>query len=208
MAKKKTKKRTQQPHLPTIERRIFFDRLNCGTEDSGEPVSFDPTEPLLQIDTLPWELTGRYIRTIDGGLMCCWVDRTEANQRLRLATIRRAGLPQVENGGGTLSGLPIPPSSGLAEITHMMFFPNNLLGAVFNFYGPRATRLGAYLNNKVPSIPHLLYIEALIRQDIVEQIEQKRANIVGGVRSPKIVENNRDLHYRAPDRRNAASAST
>ncbi|RPJ38412.1 MAG: hypothetical protein EHM35_04595 [Planctomycetaceae bacterium] len=109
---------------------------------------------------------------VDEGYVSCWIDNRGASPCLRLGRIRRAGLPQVENGGGRLTALTIPDSSGLAEITHMMLFPTNLLGAVFSFYGPRPTSLAAYLRAKVPDTPTELKIEPLIRADIAEQLNR------------------------------------
>lgn len=173
MAQKKTKKSTRrQPSPPTVERRIFFYRIHCGTDDSGQPVTLDVGPLLRHIRGLPWTLTGRYMPSTDAGLICCWVDRAEPRQRIRLAKVRRAGLPQVENGSGALTALSIPASAGLAEITHMMFLPRNIVGAVFNFYGPRATTLAAYLRAKGPDPPPDLDIEPLIRADIVEQLDR------------------------------------
>ena len=173
MAQKKTKKSTRrQPSPPTVERRIFFYRIHWGTDDSGQAVTVDVGPLLRHIKHLPWTLTGRYMRSTDAGLICCWVDSDEPRQRIRLAKVRRAGLPQVEDGSGTLTALSIPASAGLAEITHMMFFPRNIVGAVFNFYGPRATTLAAYLRARVPDPPPHLEIEPLIRADIVEQLDR------------------------------------
>lgn len=172
MAQKKVRKRTQrQPALPTVERRIFFYRIDCGTGDGGRPNIYDVAACVRQINALPWNTMGRYM-PIDEGYVSCWIDNHRTSQCFRLGRIRRAGLPQVENGGGTLTALAIPDSSGLAEITHMMFFPANILGAVFNFYGPRPTSFAAYVRAKVPDTPPELKIEPLIRADISQQLNR------------------------------------
>lgn len=172
MAQKKARKGTQrQPAPPTVERRIFFYRVDCGTDDGGQPNAYDAAACLQQINALPWNTVGRCM-PVDEGYVSCWIDNHGTSQRFRLGRIRRAGLPQVENGGGRLTALAIPDSSGLAEITHMMSFPANLLGAVFNFYGPRPTSLAAYVRAKVPGAPPELKIEPLIRADIAQQLNR------------------------------------
>ena len=46
---------------------------------------------------------------------------------------------------GTLSELPIPSAAGLSEAVHVVFFPENIVGAVYNHFGPRISSLGPYL---------------------------------------------------------------
>ena len=170
--KKKTKKTTRRAAPPTVERRIMFFRINCGGDDGGQPLAYDPGPPLRRINGLPWSNTGRYQPNDDGTVTCAWVDRTQANQRMQLATVRRSALPLMEDGSGTLSSLGIPSTAGLAEITHLTFFPANILGAVFNFYGPRPTRLATYLKSKIPGTPADLTIEPLIKTDVSEELER------------------------------------
>ncbi len=174
MAKKKktAKKKARRNAPPTVERRILFYRIDCGTDDAGEPIAYDPGPPLRRINGLPWTMTGRYQPNSDGSVTCSWIDRVQANQRMQLATVRRTALPLMEDGSGTLSSLGIPASAGLAEITHLTFFPSNILGAVFNFYGPRPTRLANYLKSKVPGTPADLTIEPLIKTDVAEELER------------------------------------
>ncbi len=173
MAKKKAaKKKARRRERPEVERRIMFFRLDCGRETAGHPTAFDAVRVLRHINGLAWSSDGRYQPDADGTVVCSWVDRIEANQRMQLATVRRGALPLVEDGSGTLSSLNIPVDAGLAEITHMMFFPNNILGAVFNFFGPRPTRLAGYLRAKVPGMPPFLQIDPLIKANVTEDLDR------------------------------------
>jgi len=66
----------------------------------------------------------------------------------RYAISRRSSLPELET-GGVLEPLDIPKNSGLAEITHFIYFQeNDILGVEFNFFGPRANSLKSYLTEK------------------------------------------------------------
>ncbi len=68
--------------------------------------------------------------------------------RGRYAISRRSSLPELET-GGVLEPLAIPRNSGLAEITHFVYFPEkDIIGVEFNFYGPRANSLRIYLTEK------------------------------------------------------------
>jgi hypothetical protein len=105
----------------------------------------------------------------DGAVTCCWVDRVQPAQRLRIGDVRRRYLPRVEE-QGVLSDLPIRPLAGIAEEVHVVFFENNIVGSEFNFYGPRISRLRRYLAVKTSDAGVVPYFEPLLRNDIREQL--------------------------------------
>ena len=153
----------------TAERRVHFYRLNAGTSAAGQPIVPNVTRWLHAIDALPFSDNGRYFEIEPGLMTCCWIDRDRANQRMRVGTIRRSGLPQLER-AGQLTALPISPSSGLAEQIHVVFFPNNIVGSEFNFYGPRMSRLAEYLAVRVNVNNPRASFDPLIRQDVLQQL--------------------------------------
>lgn len=157
----------------TVERRIYFYRVYAGTDDGGRPTAFDPAPALARVDGLPFTARGRYWQDDDGNAMCCWVDRAEASHRLRFGHIRRSGLPQVER-HGTLSPLNISAAAGLVEQVHVVFFPDQIIGSEFNFYGPRIPRLAHYLAAKAGDCCAALAFEPLLRQDVAEQLDHLR----------------------------------
>ena len=166
------------PHHPnaayaTVERRIYFYRVCAGTDDGVRPLPFDPSPTLEHIERLPFSSRGRYWLDDDGKDTCCWVDRSTPLHRLRFGHIRRSGLPQVER-RGMLTPLHIPATSGLAEIVHVVFFPDHIIGSEFNFYGPRLPRLAPYLAAKAGDGCAALAFEPLLRQDIAEQLDHLR----------------------------------
>lgn len=68
--------------------------------------------------------------------------------RGKFAISRRSALPELEK-DGELEPLNIPANSGLAEITHFIYFHDKkVLGVEFNFHGPRASSLVSYLLSK------------------------------------------------------------
>ena len=162
----------------TVERRIIFYRLDAGTDDGCRPLPFDIRPALTWLGTLPFTTDGRYLAEDDGNHTCCWPDHAakavpDACPRLRFGSIRRSGFPQVEQ-GGALSQLDLSPDAGLAEQVHVIFFPQAIVGAEFNFYGPRVTRLAAYLRAKVPNLPERLEFQPLLRPDVAAQLEHLR----------------------------------
>ena len=53
------------------------------------------------------------------------------------------------------------------------FFPKNIVGAVFNFYGPRPGRLAKYLRATVPgACPPETTVDTLVNPDILSRLDQ------------------------------------
>jgi len=153
-----------------VERKIYFYRTDAGADESGRPNRFDARRALEHIHGLPFTPEGRYLVASDGTVLCCWVDRLDAPQHVRIGNIRRSDLPEVES-LGALAPLEIPAESGLAEHIHAVFFENGIVGADFNFYGPRLTRFGQYLARKAGDHGHVVF-EALLRPDIAAQLDR------------------------------------
>lgn len=67
---------------------------------------------------------------------------------LALHTIRRDNLPS-EDDGGKVVDLSISVNSGLAEGTHFIFCPRNIVVCLYNHHGPRIRRLGDWLDARM-----------------------------------------------------------
>jgi hypothetical protein len=101
--------------------------------------------------------------------------------KLRLGIVRRSGLPDIEE-SGNITPLGILDGQGLVEIIHIVFFPNNIVGAEFNFYGPRISRLSGYLHAKCGDRLPPIRLAILLRQDIQEQLAHLRTIRVARIR--------------------------
>ena len=151
-------------------RKVYFYRIWAGIDAEGAPVPFDPTPALRVLDALPFSVEGRYQDLGDEEYLCGWVDRADRLPlRARLGKIRHQDLPQVER-AGDLTPLNIPADSGIVDQVHVCFFRNDIVGALFNFHGPRAVKLPWYLHKTVEA-PTNVRLDPLLRQDVVEQIE-------------------------------------
>lgn len=159
----------------TVTRSIHFYRADTGQDDAGRPLPLDVTATLSAVHTLPWRRErdgGRYIE-VGGDDLCAWVDAPARPQRVRFARIRRSALPQSEL-AGQLTPVQLGQGAGLYEATHLCFFPNNIIGAEFNFYAPRPTRLPRYLARVAGELPTPFALERLLRGDVSEQLRQQR----------------------------------
>jgi|SRR5580704_7236144 hypothetical protein len=157
---------------PTVTRKIHFYRAEAGLEASGRPIAFPTSAVLRHLQSMPFSARGRYLEMSDGNALCCWVDRHHPPQRLRLGVVRRNDLPEVET-TGDITPLNISPNAGLVEVIHVVFFGNQIVGADFNFYGPRMSRLGFYLAQKANDFPHVQF-NPLLRQDASARLQRLR----------------------------------
>jgi len=153
------------------KRTVHFYRVHGGFDDDGVVVKYPIRRALQAVESLPFESGGNYLEEGDGNVTCCWIDGCDRlPYRARIATVRREALPLLEK-GGSLEPLPIDPDAGLAEETHVVFFQDGVVGILFNFYGPRSARLASYISAKCSDELGHLRLEALLRQDILTQLQ-------------------------------------
>jgi hypothetical protein len=158
----------------TAERRIHYYRVDAGLDDDGVPVPVDLDAALRHINELQFTDEGRYLPGDGDTVTCAWVDRLDEPAALRLATIRRSGLPHIEE-TGNLSPLDIAENQGIAEPIHVVLFnetilgvPSTIAGSEFNFYGPRISRLAFYLSRRAPTGTRRVTFRPLLRNDTRE----------------------------------------
>lgn len=156
--------------LKTVERQVYFYRAHNGVAGDGSSSEFELDAAIKYLSDLPFTTSGRYLDE-DEATLCCWVDRIHQNQLFRFAQIRRGGLPMIER-GGKLSDLRIPSDSGLAETIHVVAFPDNILGADFNFFGPRISRFSSYLREKAKPYCQDVIFQPLLRLDVTDALER------------------------------------
>lgn len=155
------------------ERNVYFYRCHSDLNPDGTAEPYDPTPALEHIDAIPFQEGNRYVGAGDGEVTCGWIDSLRTPQRICLGKVRRRNLPALEE-QGELRPLDIPEEAGIAEQTHMVFFPNNIVGMLFNFYGPRMASLRDYLKRLHPDTPNSLSIDPLLRQDVLDQLDRLR----------------------------------
>ncbi len=159
--------------MATVEREIYFFRVDTGNDASGRPKPFNPEQVCTHINTLPWdhESPNRRYWEDNDKVIACWIDSEKMPCKMRLGNIRGKDLPQVEQ-LGELSPLEISEQAGLAEQTHIVFLTDEIIGCDKNFYGPRITRLPFYFTEKAFGIaPQELNISAIFKKDVYRQLK-------------------------------------
>lgn len=145
-----------------------------GVGADGSPNQFDPTPALTHIGGLAYENGGNYLVTPEGAETLCVIERNISPHRIMLANVRRTGLPQQEE-AGKFSPLGIPSTSGIVEPIHVVFFPQNIVGCEFNFYGPRVARLKAYLAARGGGHCSNIEFTALLRENAVDDLNRMKS---------------------------------
>lgn len=156
-----------------VQRNIHFFRTFVGMDQAGRPLAFDPLPvlgSLSEVDHSDIGETGPYLDLADGNALSCWVDEASETGRLRFVRVRRTGLPSLLD-RGTLGPLGIAAEAGLAEEIHMVFFGNNIVGSDFNFFGPRASTLAYYFEEKADTKVKLEPLLALNAADRVDRLK-------------------------------------
>lgn len=162
------------PDDETIDRKIYFFRLEVFPNEDGSVPAFSIKDVLASIEKLKFipNSTGMDSRYSEAGrnVIGAWPSMPGTQRRIELGRIRRRDLPSVEHAGNK-SPLPIGKKDGLSESTHIMFFPKNIVGAEFNFHGPRATAFSDYCQDKCPKVPHFK-LKPLLHRNAAAQLNE------------------------------------
>lgn len=157
----------------TLERKVYFYRVDIGTDEGGQPLVYDPAPALDVIDLLPFtnDDGGRYLFDSDGNALSLRTHSRIPRVSVLFGRVRRNALPQLEQ-AGNVTDLVLAADQGLLEETHVTFFPNNIAGAVYNHFGPRAPRLGSYLYQKSAEAVPFASFKQLLRADPAAQLDR------------------------------------
>ena len=157
----------------TLERKVYFYRVDVGTDEGGQPLVYDPAPALDVIDCLPFtnDDTGRYLFDSDGNALSLRTHSRIPGISVLFGRVRRNALPQLEQ-AGNVTDLILAADQGLLEETHVAFFPNNIAGAVYNHFGPRASGLGSYLHQKSAEAVPFASFKQLLRAEPAAQLDR------------------------------------
>lgn len=145
--------------MPSIKRNILFFDVDLRIMDEDGTSAIEPAnkavifeEALNSINRMPFStqqnLNSRYYINTDGNMLYTnIININEFHIEGQFVLSRKRNFPDIET-DGNLSPLVerIPANSGLAEISHFIYFKNsNIIGYESNFYAPRATALCYYV---------------------------------------------------------------
>jgi hypothetical protein len=150
--------------------------MDGGAGQDGVPARVDLSPALQKLDGLSFQDSatgGRYVTAGDADL-CAWMDHVGDTSKIRFANVRRNALPQAE-AGGELTDLVLAEGAGICEVSHLCVFADGIVGAEFNFYGPRPGRLATYLRRVTGDDCLEFKLEALLRQDVADLLQRKKS---------------------------------
>ena len=170
-------KKVRKPAVKKVARRIYFYRAISSLDKPNKP-AFNASavlEPLSSI--IESSVDVRCWKEKDGREYCCWINKTRNGKLKKIPTamfgsIRRSDLPQKIKGAKLIS-MRMGADSGLVEKIHLVFFKNNIIGADYNFYGPRMSKFADYLREKLEDqVPGDIHFEFLLRQDVMTKLKK------------------------------------
>jgi hypothetical protein len=156
----------------TIKRKVFFYRVRMRPV-GGETPTFDPEAVYGAVQALNAG-ADRYHRLEDGHAVRVAPTRVGSRVGFSMGMVRNSGLPRLESLlDGSVRPLALADDSGLVEETHVILLEGGIIGAEFNFYGPRVGRLVNFLQAKCPTLPRFT-AEMLLNQDAAEEVRRLR----------------------------------
>jgi len=129
----------------TLKRRVLFYQVFRDDRPVRNRRDFDFSAVFETIGRLPNTVEGRRDRESEEAYISCIVD---AANTVRFGRIRRRGLPSRIDEADHIDNIPLARNGGLFEATHIMYFEPGIIGAEFNFYAPRVSRLAPYIRRK------------------------------------------------------------
>jgi len=169
-------------------RRVQFWRINNGTGDVL-PFKFPAKKVVNKLRAAEAVRGARYFRCADGVDLLAEAHLIRGRKPgLALYNRRSVNLPRQEQ-DGVISDLNLPRRGTLAEATFVTFFPRNIVGVLYNYQGPAASRLPEYINAKLGvdiSISPVFRsdaFEVLSRMDLSKlsiSIEADQAHLLSG----------------------------
>ncbi|MED0673758.1 hypothetical protein P4S95_26725 [Aneurinibacillus aneurinilyticus] len=170
--------------MSTITRKIHFFKMEmfqAQVSSSFFTKHSDPISVIEYIQNLQFmnnKPRSRYMYFPNNDVCFLEVDNIDAAKgRImgKMALSRRSALPELEQ-QGTLTSLNIPPNSGLAELTHFVYYPNkDIIGIEFNFYGPRSSIFRDYIQekSKYHSEPvHFIRLNPILNLDVEQTLQR------------------------------------
>ena len=158
--------------IQTVERKVYFFRADLGLNPDNTPASIHPKELLVKLGTLSFDKDERYYFLGSGDALCALEPfEAEGHDALRFCKVRRTGLPQLER-RGNVTDLDLEIDQGLIEPIHMVFFPDNVIGAEVYREGPRITQFPAYVKHCLGERAPEFSIEALLQPETAAELDQ------------------------------------
>lgn len=157
---------------------------NCVTNTVGPVADFKKTatdiftkiNTLDHLDAFPYDDNTLIYKTQSGDFLFVLVDKIgEETIEIRLVLSRKNELPYVDKNGELKPLIEFLPSmdAGLAEITHLVIFTEyGVVGAEYNYYGPRPSAISYYIQNKYPDIVKV-DMDPKVNKDVLQKLRDE-----------------------------------
>jgi|Deesub1362A_J573_1020465.scaffolds.fasta_scaffold04127_6 hypothetical protein len=166
--------------MSTVQRIIYFYKVEA--KKNGKIIT-NLANIFGYINSLSFSLNGRIRKLIDrNDHICMILHSTKYPIKGLLGVIRKEALPVVfKESTGNTKGLAISSDEGLYDPIHFIIFKlenrdktlmTNILGAEFNYYGPRPSRISWYVRGVTPQLIDEIKLLPIIRGDVEELLNK------------------------------------
>ena len=151
------------------QRNIFFYRAKGSLK--GQNRALDGVAIEKKIVSLPWEHDGRYQRVDDEHKIAAWEIEGTTYSRMAFGYIRPDDDSRIDNRGQLRRALT-EQGDGLTEFTYCVFFPDDIVGVIFDAVGPKLKRVAEYIIAKCPELYDHISFSRLVHEDFISQIDR------------------------------------
>jgi len=135
---------------------------------------FDKISKLEHKDEEPYGDNTVLYKTQNGDFLFTIIDNLKDTIDIRFVASRNNALPHIDQDGKLVPLLDLLPGNkgGLAEVTHLVIFPEyKVIGSEFNFYGPRPSALIYYIQSKELEIKYA-EMNPKVNKDAIKKLRE------------------------------------
>lgn len=155
-----------------VRRKIHFYRIDAGINEVTQQINtFESSLVIGRIESL--SDTEKQLERTDGDLTFYRIFKGGRYPRVQLSTVRMTEIPEgFDRRDSSSFVFDIAEEQGISENSHMVFFPDNILGLEYNYRGPGTGRLEEYLRKKAPVSESKVTFTPLMDKDFEEKLQQ------------------------------------
>lgn len=125
---------------------------------------------MQRISGLAWPNEERYL-TVDGQHKVAAWDVKGTYPRLAFGFIRNDDDSRIDNRGSLRPALT-QQGDGLTEFTYCVFFPDDIVGVIFDAAGPKLNRVAEYVVSKCSDLYEAIEFSRLVRKDFLTELDR------------------------------------
>jgi hypothetical protein len=156
-----------KPQLHEEERTIEF---YVAEQASSEYPRFDLNKFVEYLTAIPERERNAKLKNRE--TLFCWYEKGEHLHRFMIGITRsrvRGGAVDMQT--SELFGIPLPDGQEACEYSHLIVFPNNIVGIEHNPHGPRLSQFSDFIDQKMGSLMGMVRFKPVANEDFEENLK-------------------------------------